>query len=153
MAYALWGRGEDPRKEIPPVTTLFARARAYQPLTPAERATLKLLEGLFSVALVAALPVVADALGRQSVNWTDIARTALAAAAVAVLLALSKYAKAHGDPALGATLDTAATDLSRAAGRSDPDDSPISPAPTADATANAQPVSAASSPVAEGTAG
>src|SRR5579885_829392 len=85
---------------------LFAQARQYAPLSPGQRAILKLAEGLLCAALVAALPVVADALGRGAINWADIGRTALAAAAVAVLLALAKYLKAHGDPQLGATLDT-----------------------------------------------
>lgn len=112
------------------MTTLFTRARAYQPLTPAERAVLKLVEGLLCVALVAALPVVADALGRQTVNWSDVARAALSAASVAVLLALAKYAKAHGDPALSNVLDTTAATLSQQAGLSDPDtDPPITPPP------------------------
>jgi hypothetical protein len=84
--------------------TLFARARAYAPLTPGERALLRLIEGLACAALVAALPVVADALGRGPVRWDDVARAALAAAAVAVLLALAKYARAQGDPALGTVL-------------------------------------------------
>lgn len=84
--------------------TLFARARAYAPLTPGERALLRLIEGLACAALVAALPVVASALGRGPVRWDDVARTALAAAAVAVLLALAKYARAQGDPALGTVI-------------------------------------------------
>lgn len=84
--------------------TLFARARAYAPLTPGERALLRLIEGLACAALVAALPVVADALGHGSVRWDDVVRTALAAAGVAVLLALAKYARAQGDPALGTAI-------------------------------------------------
>jgi len=43
-------------------------------------------------------------LGNAAVNWADVGRAALAAACVAVLLALAKYAKAHGDPALGDAL-------------------------------------------------
>lgn len=88
---------------------LFTRARAYAPLTPGERALLKLAEGLTCAALVAALPVVASALSQSSVNWGDIARAALAAASVAVLLALAKYARAQGDPALATALDTTAS--------------------------------------------
>jgi hypothetical protein len=88
--------------------SMFARARAYAALTPAERALLRLIEGLVCAALVAALPVLAEALGTGSVRWGDVARTALAASAVAVLLALAKYAKAHGDPALGDALGAVA---------------------------------------------
>lgn len=121
------------------MTSLFARARAYLPLSPAERAVLKLVEGLICVAFVAALPVVADALSRQSVAWSDVARAALAAAAVAVLLALAKYARAHGDPTLAATFAAAATGLSRSAGLSDPDTASPAPMSTADGSTAAQP--------------
>lgn len=94
--------------------SLFARARARAPLTPGERALLRLIEGLACAAVVAALPVVADALGHGSVRWDDVARTALAAAAVAVLLALAKYARAQGDPALGAAIEEVGTALATA---------------------------------------
>jgi hypothetical protein len=93
------------------MSNLLTRARAYASLTPAERAILKLLEGLACAALVAALPIVSTALATGSVNWPDVARTALAASAVALLLALAKYAKAHGDPTLGDALTTAATSI------------------------------------------
>jgi len=77
---------------------LFTLARTNAPLAPAERALLKLIEGLACAALVAALPIVADALGQGSVNWADVGRTALAAGATAALLALIKYCKAYTDP-------------------------------------------------------
>src|SRR5581483_5140306 len=98
---------------------LFARARQYAPLSPGQRALLKLAEGLLCAALVAALPVVAEALSRGDVSWADAGRTALAAATVAVLLALAKYLKAHGDPQLGATLDTLGTEVADRTGVSD----------------------------------
>lgn len=79
---------------------LFTRARNNVALTPAERALLKLIEGLACTALVAALPIVADALGHGAVNWADVGRAALAAGATAALLALIKYFKAYGDPPL-----------------------------------------------------
>ncbi len=135
------------------MTALFSRARAYLPLSPAERAILKLVEGLLCVGVVAALPVVADALGRQSVNWSDVSHTALAAASVAVLLALAKYAKAQGAPALATTLHTAAAGLSTATGLSDPDAGPVAPPSVADGTAPIQPDPASSAPRAEGSAG
>lgn len=81
-------------------TNLWRRALAHASLTPGERALLRLAEGLFCAGLVAALPVVAEALGQQSVNWSDVGRAALAAAATAALLALNKYVRAHGEPAL-----------------------------------------------------
>lgn len=80
---------------------------------------LKLLEGLLCAAPVAALPVVADALGRGNISWADAGRTALATATVAVLLALAKYLKAHGDPQLGATLDTLGSEVADRTGVSD----------------------------------
>ncbi|HEX2348925.1 MAG TPA: hypothetical protein VHI51_10880 [Ktedonobacterales bacterium] len=81
---------------------LWRRARAYAALTPGERALLRLAEGLLCAGLVAALPVIAAALGHQPINWSDLGRAALAAAATAMLLALNKYLRAHGDPPLTA---------------------------------------------------
>jgi hypothetical protein len=79
---------------------LFARARNNLALAPAERALLKLIEGLACAALVAALPILADALGHGAVDWAAVGRTALAAGATAALVALLKYCKAFGDPPL-----------------------------------------------------
>lgn len=84
---------------------MFRRALAGQQLAPVERAILRLIEGLVATALVAALPIIADALAQQSVNWGSVLRTALAAAGVAVLLALAKYARAHGDAPVGQALE------------------------------------------------
>lgn len=98
---------------------IFARARAYANLTPAERALLKLVEGLICAALVAALPVVAQALGHGGVDWPTIMRAALAAASVAVLMALTKYARAQADPSLASALVTAGADLAAATGVGD----------------------------------
>jgi hypothetical protein len=89
-------RGSDMRR-------LFARARNNASLAPGERALLKLIEGLACAALVAALPIVADALGHGSVNWGDVGRAALAAGVTAAMLALIKYFKAYGDPPLAPT--------------------------------------------------
>lgn len=83
-------------------SNLWRRALAHATLTPGERALLRLAEGLFCAGLVAALPIIAEALGQQSVNWSDVGRAALAAAATAALLALNKYVRAHSDPALPA---------------------------------------------------
>ncbi|HET9111495.1 MAG TPA: hypothetical protein VFN78_11770 [Ktedonobacterales bacterium] len=78
--------------------SLWSRARAYATLTPGERALLRLVEGLLCAGVVAALPVIAEALGQLPVNWSALGRAALAAAATAILLALSKYLRAQGDP-------------------------------------------------------
>ena len=80
------------------ILTLLRRARARAALTPAERALLRLAEGLLCAALVAAAPIIAQALSQQTVNWGAIGRAALAAGATAILLALTKYARAQGDP-------------------------------------------------------
>jgi hypothetical protein len=82
------------------VGKLFIQARKNALLAPAERALLKLMEGLACAALVAALPIIADALARGGVDWADVGRTALAAGATAALLALLKYCRAYGDPPL-----------------------------------------------------
>lgn len=86
---------------MPTILTLLQRAHARAALTPAERALLRLAEGLLCAALVAATPIIAQALGQQGVNWGDVGRAALAAAATAILLALVKYARAQGDPEPG----------------------------------------------------
>ncbi len=93
---------------------LYARAASYQSLTPFERALLRLVEGLICTALVAALPIVADALASTSIDWGNVLRAALAAGAVAALLALVKYARAHADPVLADALDELTAALSAA---------------------------------------
>ncbi len=91
------------------IGSLWRRAQAYTALTPGERALLRLVEGLVCAGIVAALPIIADALGRQAVNWSDVGRAALAAALTAILLALNKYLRAQNDPPLtGALADGAA---------------------------------------------
>jgi hypothetical protein len=110
--------------------SIFARARSYRSLTPAERAFLRLLEGLASVALVGAATAAAQYLsspapaGLGALDWALIARVCVAGAAVAVLMAVAKYFKAHGDPALADVLGVLATHLAaeaRASGASSAD--------------------------------
>lgn len=104
---------------------IFQKAAAGVNLTPGQRAFLKLVEGLAVAFLVAAAPVVADALSSHgTVVWSDALRTALAAGAVAVILSIIKYAKAHGDspliqPLLG-VLQSAADRLTEANGLNEP---------------------------------
>ena len=91
------------------MSSIFARARRYQSLTPGERAFLRLAEGLVFVALVGAGTACAQylagpAAGIGAIDWTVVARVCAAGAAVAVLMALAKYFKAHGDPALADAL-------------------------------------------------
>jgi hypothetical protein len=89
--------------------TLFARAARYASLTPAERAMLRLVEGLAYVALIGAVTACAQYLSAHpgaspAVDWQPVLRACAAGAAVAALMALAKYFKAHGDPALGNVL-------------------------------------------------
>lgn len=96
------------------MANLLARARRYEQLAPLERAALRLVEGLFYVALVGAATAGAQYLagpagaGLGAIDWATVARVCLAGGAVAALLALAKYFKAHGDPALGEALGTLA---------------------------------------------
>lgn len=82
--------------------SIFARAFAGQNLTPAERAFLKWIEAVFCAGLVAALPIVAEAMAHRPIAWGDILTSALYAFFTAVVLAVLKYAKAHMDPPLTA---------------------------------------------------
>jgi hypothetical protein len=92
------------------MSSIFARARRYQSLTPGERALLRLLDGLACVALIGGATAAAQYLssppsaGLAAVSWPLVVRVSVAGAAVAVLLALAKYFKAHGDPALADAL-------------------------------------------------
>lgn len=90
---------------------IFGKARAGENLSPAARSFLRLLEGLAATAVVAALPVVSDALSQGSVNWSDVGRAALAAASTAAILAALKYAKAHGDAPLATAIGAVDTTI------------------------------------------
>ena len=98
--------------------TLFARAARYASLTPAERAVLRLVEGLTYTALLGAATACVQFLSTHpgassEVDWQPVLRTCAAGAVVAVLLALAKYFKAHGDPALSVALAAASTQLAQ----------------------------------------
>lgn len=91
---------------------IFQKAQQGLNLTPGQRAFLKLLEGLGVAFLVAATPVVADALSSHgTVVWSDALRTALATGAVAVILSIIKYAKAQGDSPLLSVIEGLGTSL------------------------------------------
>lgn len=83
--------------------TTLAKARANLNLTPAERAFLKLVEGSIVAGIIAALPVIAQALATQRIDWAQALRTTIATFAVAGLLAVTKYLKAQNDPPLAVT--------------------------------------------------
>lgn len=91
--------------------SVFQQSRAGLNLSPAARAFLKLCEGFLVAGIVAASPVVAQLLGQQSVNWSQTLRLAGAAFAVAVLLAVVKYCKAHMDAPLAAPIAALAGDI------------------------------------------
>lgn len=116
---------------------VFQRAAEYQPLTPGERALLRLIEGLACAGLVAALPIVAAALSNTNVNWSNVLRAALAAAAVAILMALTKYTKAHGDPVLSDALGQVVTAGDQPAGH---ETVPVPHVPEGEMVEAAQPV-------------
>lgn len=92
-------------QETHPMFSVFAKANQGLNLSPAARALLKLVEGFVIAALVAALPVFANLMAQQNVNWLDALRTAGATFAVALIMAVWKYLKAQGDSPL---LDAAA---------------------------------------------
>jgi hypothetical protein len=116
--------------------TLFARASRYASLTPAERAFLRLLEGLAYTALLGAANACVQYLGAHPgasspVDWQPVLRTCAAGAAVAVLMALAKYFKAHGDPALGVALAAAGAQLAPADPPTSSSPVPLETAPVA----------------------
>jgi hypothetical protein len=98
--------------------TLFAKARAGIALTPAQRATLRLVEGLLATAGLTAVYAFAQyMLGRDlaSINYADLGRFALGAFLVTLVLTGVKYVKAHGDPAIGVAAGTIARRATHAA--------------------------------------
>ena len=109
---------------------VFAKARAHESLTPAQRAFLKLVEGFIIAGVVAALPVLSLALGQADVNWAVVGRVALGTFATAALMAAVKYLKAQGDPPLADALTTVAGDVGRWSGVNDVGNKPA-PAPLA----------------------
>ncbi|HEY7832741.1 MAG TPA: hypothetical protein VIG30_04145 [Ktedonobacterales bacterium] len=118
---------------------LVRRARAYQSLTPAERAVLRLLETLAYVALLGAATAAAQYFAKPAggaINWATVGRVCAAGAALAVLMALAKYFKAHGDPALaGALTSLAASGPASLTATSQPIPLPAAPSSTPDPTA------------------
>ncbi len=89
------------------VMDMFKRAAAYLNLSPAERAFLRLVEGLILSALIAGLQAVmpllnagVDPSGFTAIPWGSVAHTFIATVLGAIGAAGVKYAKAQGDPAL-----------------------------------------------------
>jgi hypothetical protein len=94
----------------------------YAALTPAERGVLRLVEGLAYAALIGAASACAQYLaarpGDNPINWSLVAQTCIVGAAVAGLMALAEYFKAHGDPALSAVLAAASQQVALTPGAS-----------------------------------
>jgi hypothetical protein len=80
---------------------MFAKANAGMSLSPLQRAILRFVEGAIVATAVSMLPALSAALANQAPDWASVGKTALATFAVVVLLAMSKWAKAHGDAPLG----------------------------------------------------
>ena len=114
--------------------SVFAKSAAHQNLSPAARAFLKLIEGCVIAGVVAALPVLAMALGQATPDWPGIGRIALGTFATAALMAAVKYCKAQGDPPLAQpvsqVLTAAATAVGKWAGPSDSGNRPAPAPPT-----------------------
>lgn len=126
--------------------TTIQRARARLPLTPGERAALKLGQGLALTALMAALVTAGHALeGTGTTDWRRIGFAAGVAALVAVLNALAKYFTAQGDAPLADALALLAAEAELHAQGSttpSPTDRPVNTVETVGANDAKTPVSA-----------
>jgi hypothetical protein len=110
------------------------RARAKLPLTPGERALLKLAQGFLVTGLVAALLTAGHALeGDGPVEWRRVLFASAVAALVAILNALAKYFTAQGDAPIGDALAYLAGEAQRLAGRNALK-TPLTPPDTSDAS-------------------
>ena len=118
--------------------SIFAKSAAGLNLTPGERAALKLVQGFILAGIVAALPVLAQLLAAQTVNWADVARLAGGTFATAVLMAVAKWFSAQGDAPLAIVAENAATQIAVAAGLNAAKVPLVEPTlPTTDAPASA----------------
>ena len=79
--------------------SLFGQARAGLPLTPGERAYLKLVQGVAITGLIAAIQAAGPLLNQQQPDLAAILHTALIAFGVSVVHAIWKLASAQGDVA------------------------------------------------------
>lgn len=78
-------------------TSLFTRARLQLPLTPPERAFLKLLQGSVVTVLTAAVVAALPYLEGQTVNWQTVIRIGAGAGVATLVTVVSKYWTAQGD--------------------------------------------------------
>lgn len=99
------------------ITILTAPIRLYQqgmqhlPLTPAERAALKLINGFLLAGAAGGVDAVAQYITSSNfsaIDWRTVLNIFLAVGGSGVLYAAQKWASARGDFALGALLSQAA---------------------------------------------
>jgi len=123
---------DDPRPQKEHAVNLFAKAEANLNLAPWERAILKLVQALFAAFLVAAAPVLADALSSHAViDWSTTLHNGLLLGSMAALMTLIKYLRAQKDQPLAQfaadELQNLATTLSDANGLNEPVTEPDPP--------------------------
>lgn len=93
--------------------TLFARAANNLPLTPEERALLKLAQGAIITGVIAVLGVLTPLIASGKLEFTQPTLIAVCVAfAVAVLNAVAKLFSAKGDP-LSTAIGTVLTDTAQ----------------------------------------
>lgn len=97
------------------MANLFALARAGANLTPGQRTILKAVEAIGLAALVSFLSVLPQLMAGHTLATTDWGAV-FGALGVAVLMAASKWFKAHGDAPLADVSALGAQQLRRVAG-------------------------------------
>ncbi len=104
--------------------SLFVRAAANQPLSPGERAILKLIESTLISALlsgfVAIYPYLASASADATPAWQPALHTFAVTVALSILLSVVKWFKANNEPMLAGVVQMGADALSQKTGVSEP---------------------------------
>lgn len=86
-------------------------------LSPAQRATLKLLEGIMWTAIINAVFAFGTYLSNnQNIDYRALGISVGASASLAIVLAIAKYFKSHGQPLLSTAIEQAAQELIRRSG-------------------------------------
>lgn len=87
---------------ISSISDFFSRASRNQPLTPAQRAFLRAMDGAAITIFVPALQIIFGAIWQWynnqtlAVDWNAVFQTALHAAMASALFVVVKYVRAHG---------------------------------------------------------
>lgn len=95
---------------------IITKARLGLPLTPGERAFLKLLQGWFFAAVITVLPVLSALLNGQTPITRQTLLIAAGALASAFLSAAAKYYTAQGDAIPGQLLQAGSVGVAQATG-------------------------------------